>query len=158
MPAVITAYGVGKFVHVLAVVVAFGPTFAYPLFIAVAQSVAPRGIPAVLRGIIRADRFLTTPGMIVLLAAGIYLLSEGNIPSDQAWVEVGFAATVVLFAMTHAFFGPLNRRALEIAERDLEAGDVLSPEFEAVSRRIAAAGALADLLVVIATFFMVVKP
>lgn len=158
MLATITGYQIGKFVHVLAVVVAFGPTLAYPIFAAVAQNSAPRSVPAVLRGIIRADRFLVTPGMIVLLGAGIYLLSEGNWPSNASWVEVGFAAIVVLFAMVHAFFGPRSRRALEIAERDLAAGDQLSPEFEALSKQIARVGQLATLIVVVAIFFMVVKP
>lgn len=156
--ATITGYQIGKFVHILAVVVAFGPTLAYPIFAAVAQSTAPRSVPAVLRGIIRADRFLVTPGMIVLLGAGIYLLSEGNIPSNESWVTVGFAAIVVLFALVHAFFGPRSRRALEIAERDLEAGDVLGPEFEALSRQLSAGGWIATLVVVVAIFFMVVKP
>lgn len=158
MLATITAYAVGKFVHVLAVVVAFGPTLAYPIFAAVAQGSAPRSVPAVLRGILRADRFLVTPGMIVLLGAGIYLLSKGNIPSNEAWVTVGFVAIVALFALVHAFFGPRSRRALAIAERDLEAGDVLSPEFEALSRQLSAGGWVATLIVVVAIFFMVVKP
>jgi uncharacterized membrane protein len=158
MLATITGYGIGKFVHVLAVVVAFGPTLGYPIFAAMAQSTAPRSMPAVLRGILRADRFLVTPGMIVLLGAGIYLLSKGNIPSNESWVTVGFVAIVALFAMVHAFFGPRSRRALEIAERDLEAGDELGPEFEALSRQIARGGQLATLIVVVAIFFMVVKP
>jgi uncharacterized membrane protein len=158
MLATITGYEIGKFVHVLAVVVAFGPTLAYPIFVAVAQSAAPRGVPAVLRGILRADRFLVTPGMVVLLAAGIYLLSEGHIPSNEGWVTVGFVAIVALFAMTHAFFGPKSRQALELAERDLADGDELSPEFAALSRQIAVGGQVATLIVVVAIFFMVVKP
>jgi uncharacterized membrane protein len=156
--AVITAYSIGKFVHVLAVVVAFGPLFGYPVFAAVARRTAPRSLPAVLRGLLLSDRFLVTPGMIVLLAAGIYLLSEGHIASNQSWVGVGFAAIVVLFALEHAFLVPRGRRALELAERDLAAGDRLSPELESVSRQIAAASGVASLIVAIAIFFMVVKP
>jgi uncharacterized membrane protein len=158
MPATITAYAIGKFVHVLAVVVAFGPTLGYPIFTAVAQRSAPRSVPAVLRAIIRADRFLVTPGMIVLLIAGMYLLGEGNVPGGEAWVSVGFVAIVALFAMSHAFFLPKSRQALEIAERDLTDGDTLSPEFGALSKRIAIGGQIATLIVVVATFFMVVKP
>lgn len=158
MLATITAYGIGKFVHVLAVVVAFGPTFAYPVFGAVARRAAPRSVPGVLRGILWADRFLVTPAMVVVLAAGIYLLSEGDIPSNQAWVMVGFVAIVALFAIAHGFLVPQRRRALEIAERDLEAGEALGAEFEALCRRITLAGQAAALIVVVAIFFMVVKP
>lgn len=158
MPATITAYGIGKFVHVLAVVVAFGPAFAYPLFGAVARRAAPRGMPAVLRGTIWADRFLVTPAMVVVLAAGIYLLSEGNIPSNETWVTVGFAAIVVLFAIVHGFLMPRRRRALEAAERDLEAGESLGAELTSLCRQITLGGWAASLIVVVAIFFMVVKP
>ncbi len=158
MPATITAYGIGKFVHVLAVVVAFGPAFAYPVFGAVARRVAPHGLPAVLRGTIWADRVLVTPAMVVVLAAGIYLLSEGDIPSNQAWVMVGFAAIVALFAIAHGFLLPRRRRALEVAERDLEAGEALSAELESLCRQISLGGGVATLVIVVAIFFMVVKP
>jgi uncharacterized membrane protein len=156
--ATITGYGIGKFVHVLAVVVAFGPTFGYPIFLAVAQKSAPGSVPAVLRAILRADRLLVVPGMVVLLIAGIYLLSEGSIPGGESWVTVGFVAIVGLFAMSHLFFVPKSRQALEIAERDLKDGDTLSPEFEAVAKRIALGGQIASLAIVVTTFFMVVKP
>lgn len=158
MLATITGYAIVKFVHVLAVVVAFGPTFGYPIFAAVAQKGSPHSVPAVLRGMILADRFLATPGTIVLLVTGIYLLSEGDVPSNEAWVTVGFVAIVALLAMGHVFFGPKVRRALELAERDLKDGEELSPEFEAVSRQFALGGQIATLIVVIAIFFMVVRP
>jgi type II secretory pathway component PulF len=156
--AAITAYAIGKFIHVLAVVVAFGPVFVYPVFAAVARRTAPRGLPAVLRGLLLSDRFLVTPGMVVVLAAGIYLLSEGHIHSNEAWVTEGFVAIVALFALMHAFVVPRGRRALDLADRDLAAGDRLSPELESVSRQIAAGTGVAGLIVAITVFFMVVKP
>jgi uncharacterized membrane protein len=158
MLAAITGYGVGLFVHVLAVLVAFGPTLAYPIFNAVAQKAEPRSVPGVIRGILQTDRILITPGMIVLLLAGIYLLSKGDISAGESWVTVGFVAIVVLFAMAHAFFMPKSRQALALAERDLKAGDELSPEFEALSKQIETGGKIATLIVVVTIFFMVVKP
>lgn len=156
--AMITAYGVGLFLHVLAVVVAFGPTFAYPIFSSVAQKLEPRSVPAVIRGIIQSDRVLVNPGMIVLLLAGIYLLAKGDISAGESWVTVGFAAIIVLFGMMHMFFRPKSRQALELAERDLKAGDELSPEFEALSKQIETGGKIATVIVVVTIFFMVVKP
>lgn len=158
MLATITAYGVGLFIHVLAVVLAFGPTFGFPFFAAVVQNSAPAGAPAVLRGILAIDRYMVTPGMVVILLAGLYLLGKGDISAGESWVTVGFVAIVVLFGMAHAFFVPNTRRALELAERDLAAGDQLSPEFGAVANRIAMGGRVASLIVAITIFFMVVKP
>ena len=50
------------------------------------------------------------------------------------------------------------RKAKELAERDLKAGDTLSDEFEAVGERIGKVGALAGLIVVVTIFFMTYKP
>jgi hypothetical protein len=50
------------------------------------------------------------------------------------------------------------RRAKELAERDLAAGDTLRDEFEAVGQRIGQVGGLAGLIVVVTIFFMTYKP
>ncbi|MET0558210.1 MAG: DUF2269 family protein [Solirubrobacterales bacterium] len=153
----ITDYSVGLFLHILAVVLAFGPTFGYALFFSVAPQY-PRATPAILAGVQRCDRYLVNPGMIVLLLAGIYLLAEGPWEAKESWLSVGFLAIIVLFGLQHAFFQPQVRKAKELAERDLEAGDTLSPEFEALSQRIGRVGTLAGLIVVVTIFFMVTKP
>ncbi len=158
MLASVTAYGIGKFVHVLAVVLAFGPTYAYPVFAAVAQRVDPRSVPTILRGILKSDLIFVTPGMLVLLVAGIYFQAEGNWEASESWLSVGYLAILILFGMAHAFFRPQTKRALEIAERDLADGGELGPEFEAVSKRIALGGQIASVIVIVTIFFMVVKP
>jgi uncharacterized membrane protein len=158
MLASITAYGIGKFIHVLAVVLAFGPTYAYPVFAAVAQRLDPRSVPTVLRGIVKSDQIFVVPGLIVLLIAGIYSQAEGNWEGSEAWLSVGYTAVLILLGMTFLFFRPQTRRALEIAERDLADGDGLGPEFEAISKRIALGGQIASLIVIVTIFFMVVKP
>jgi hypothetical protein len=140
-------------------VLAFGPTFGYALFFSVAPQ-HPRATPAILSGVQRCDRYLVNPGMIVLLLAGIFLL----ISSDHAWeasdafVTVGFVAIIALFGLQHAFFQPQVRKAKELAERDLQTGDTLSAEFEALSQRIGRVGTLAGLIVVVTIFFMTYKP
>ena len=50
------------------------------------------------------------------------------------------------------------RQAKALAERDLEAGDRLSPEFEALGAQIGKVGTLAGVIVVVAIFFMAYKP
>lgn len=152
-------YKIALFLHILAVVLAFGPTFGYAFFFSVAPQY-PRAVPAILTGVQRVDRYLVNPGMIVLLLAGIYLL----IASDDAWdtgdffVSTGFLAIIVLFGLQQAFFQPNVRRAKALAERDLEKGDALSPEFVALGQRIGGVGRLAGLIVVVTVFFMTYKP
>jgi uncharacterized membrane protein len=158
MLATITDYSVGLFIHVLAVVLAFGPTFGYGFFIATAEANEPRSVPAVLRGIQQVDRFLVRPGLIVILLTGIYLLAEADIDAGESWVTVGFVAILVLFGMAHGFFRPNTQKALDLAELDLKAGDTLSSEYAEVATRLERAGKVAGLIVAIAIFFMVVKP
>jgi hypothetical protein len=157
MLATITAYRVGLFIHVLAVVVMIGPTFAYGIFIGTAESSSPRSVPAVLRGVQKTDRYFVSPGLLVILLAGIYLMADGHWDASEGFIGVGFAGIVILLGMVHGFFRPNNAKALELAERDLAAGDSLSAEYAAVSRRLATAGMIAGLIVAVVIFFMVVK-
>lgn len=150
-------YKIALFLHILAVVLAFGPTFGYALFFSVAPQY-PRAVPAILAGVQKCDRYLVNPGMIVLLLAGIFLLVDGDWGSSEVFITIGFLAIIVLFGMQHAFFQPQTQKAKELAERDLKAGDTLSDEFEAVSERLGKAGGLAGLIVVLTIFFMVYKP
>lgn len=150
-------YKIALFLHILAVVLAFGPTFGYALFFSVAPQY-PRAVPAILAGVQKCDRYLVNPGMIVLLLAGIFLLVDGDWESSEVFITIGFLAIIVLFGMQHAFFQPQTQKAKELAERDLKAGDKLSDEFEAVSERLGKVGGLAGLIVVVTIFFMTYKP
>jgi len=152
-------YKITLFLHILAVVLAFGPTFGYAFFFSVAPQ-HPRAMPAILTGVQKIDRYLVAPGMIVLLLAGIGLLSasDGAWDGGDAFVIVGFIAIIALFGLQHSFFRPQTQRAKELAERDLKAGDELSAEFEAVSERLGKVGRLAGIIVVVTIFFMTYKP
>lgn len=153
----ITDYSVGAFIHVLAVVLAFGPTFAYGLIFSVVPR-HPRSAPAFFEAIRKVDTYLVDPGMIVVLIAGIYLLVDGPWESSEAFITIGFAAIIVLIGLQHAFFRPQGRKAQAIAERDLKQGDTLSEEFEEIARRLGVVGPIAGLIIVVTIFFMVVKP
>ncbi len=157
MLATITGYSVGLFIHILAAVLAFGPTFGYALFFSVAPQF-PRATPGLLAGVQKTDRFLVNPGMVILLLAGIYLLSDGPWEASDIFVSVGFVAILALFGLQHGFFGPQVARAKEIAARDLQSGDTLSDEFMALSRRIGQVGSLAGVIVIATIFVMTVKP
>ena len=160
MLATITSYSVGLFLHILAVVLAFGPTYGYGFFIGVAEGSSPRSVPAILRGVQTVDRILVQPGLILVLLAGLYLVLKSDSPWEMGdtFVSVGFVAIIILFGMAHGFFRPNVKKALGLAERDLQSGDTLSEEYGAVSRKLATGGKIAGLIVVVTIFFMVVKP
>jgi hypothetical protein len=154
-----SGYRIGLFLHILAVVLAFGPTFGYAFLFSVAPQF-PRAVPGILAGIQRIDRYLVNPGMVVLLLAGLYLLSasDGVWSGSDAFIIVGWIAILGLLGLQHGFFQPQVRKLKALAERDLQAGEELSPEFEAIGQRVGQVGSLAGLIVVITVFFMAYKP
>ena len=160
MPAVVL-YDVALAGHIAAIVVAFGVTFAYPVLVPFVQRHHPRALPAVHEGQGRIGRFLITPAATVALVLGIYLAGDRHY-FGELWVQVPFAILVVLLGLAGAFFAPTERRAAELARRDVTAaGDMdvrWSAEYLAVARRLAIVGALAGLLVLVAVFFMTAKP
>ena len=62
--------------HILAVVVAFGVTFAYPIFALVGGRMDPRAMPWFHRMQQAIGRRLINPGLAIVLIAGIYLASH----------------------------------------------------------------------------------
>jgi hypothetical protein len=159
--AEIVFYDVVLFVHVTAVVVAFGATFAYPFFQVGIEKMSPRSVPAMLHAMHTTSRYLVTPGSLVVLDSGIYLTID-RWDFGQLFVVVGLSVIVLLIALGAAFFDRHEARAIALAERDVAAaggGDVvLSDEYRDVSQRFARVGMAASLLVLLALFFMTVKP
>ncbi len=152
-------YKIALFLHVLAVVLAFGPTFGYGIAFSVLPKY-PQSAPGILAGMQKIDRFLVNPGMIVVLLAGVYLMiaSDDVWKGDEAFIIVGFLAIIALFGLQHGYFQPRIRESLEMVERDLKTGDTLSEEFQAYGQQTGQVGGLAGLIVVVTIFFMTYKP
>jgi len=161
MPAIFF-YDVVLAVHIMAVVIAFGVIFAYPIISAYVTREHPRFLPGLhtLQG--RLGRFLITPAATVALLAGFYMASDRDY-MGKVWVVVPLVILIAILALGGAFFAPNERRAAELATRDIAAATpdgpvTLSPEYEAVASRLALVGALASGLVLVAIFFMAAKP
>src|SRR5919108_1981060 len=108
--AEILLYDVVLFVHITAVVVAFGATFAYPFFQAGVERMSPRSVPAMLRAMHTSSRYLVTPGSLVVLASGLYLtVDRWNF--DQLFVLIGLSVVIFLIVLGAAFFDRHEARA-----------------------------------------------
>jgi hypothetical protein len=147
---------------VSAVVVAFGATFAFGIYIALAQRKYPRAIPAVLEAQTMISRSMVTIGGILILITGIYLTADRWDFSDF-FVAWGILASLVLLGLVHGFFIPNDTRALRAAKRDIDAagptGDVeLGREFTEISGRSARMGPIAGLIVILTIYVMAAKP
>jgi hypothetical protein len=160
MPAA-SLYEVILAVHIMAVVVAFGVTFAYPVMFAVAARHDPRGLPLMHRIEYTIERYLINPGLLLVILAGIYLASKGHLWS-QFFVQWGLAAAVVIGALAGGVMIPTAKRAEAAAARDVAAaggGDVqLSEEYQGLVRRLSIIGSLLSTIVLVTILFMVIKP
>jgi hypothetical protein len=147
--------------HVMAIVIAFGVTFAYPLMGPFVAGRHPRSLVALHEVQDRIGKLLITPFATIALLVGIYLTSHAHY-WHETWVQVPLAILIVVLGLGGAFFAPHERKAAALASRDIEAsgaGDVvLSAEYQAVVKRVAGVGALANLLVLVAIYFMVARP
>ena len=157
--ATVTFYSVVVFFHIAAVVIGFGPTFAYGAYIANAQREGGQAIPLIGRTIVFWDRTVNTAAMTLILLTGIYLASDGPYGMGSFFISWGFVAIILLFGLTHAFFIPRTKQAVALAERDLAAPEgELSAEFEVLSGRLAGVGIFAGLVVILTIYVMTAKP
>ncbi|UTI64997.1 hypothetical protein NBH00_02030 [Paraconexibacter antarcticus] len=155
-------YDVVVAVHVAAIVVAFGVTFAYPLIDAQVRRLSPRSLPAWHEIVATVNAKLTTPAMAVALFAGIYAAQDRHL-MGKSWVAVPFAIIFILFGLVGAFFTPQSRKLATLAAADVAAapGDgpvTFGAAYEAAYKRVAVVGTVAGLMVLLAIFFMVTKP
>jgi len=154
----ISLYDAVLFVHILAVVVAFGVTFTYGLLDACARRAGIADMVALHRFQVFLSRRLITPAMVVVLVAGLYLTFDGPYELGDPWIGATLTILIVIFGLVGAVLTPAERRMLAIAQRGAQAGGGLGDEYAAAARRYAACGGLVSLLVVVAIFLMTVKP
>src|ERR1700704_3908067 len=119
VPAV-TFYTFALAVHIAAILIAFGVTFASPVMYAVGIRSEPRSMPGVHRIQDSVGKFVISPFIGLALLAGIYLASKLHVWSDF-YVQWGLAVIVLLGALGGVFFAPRERKLAALAERDVAA-------------------------------------
>ena len=159
--AAITAYSVSVFIHITAVVVGFGATFAEALMFPVAQKLDPKHLPYVHQLQMTINRALATPALLIVIVTGIYQVSEGNWEFGSFWISATFAIVIIIGGLLGGYFVPADRRLGAMVTRELEAaGDgpvTLSDEYQRGARTEGILGSVTGLLLVIAIFLMVTK-
>jgi hypothetical protein len=158
----ITFYWCVVFVHVMAVVIGFGSTFVYPIFLGAARRRYRRALPYLLGTMDKLGKAVIGPSSLLILASGIYLVADGPYKADATFVQVAAPILVVLIFIGPLYFGRTEARLAEIATRDVGAATAaevaLSPELETGLQRLTTNIRLANVAVLVALFFMVVKP
>ncbi|MGH7947119.1 MAG: DUF2269 family protein [Opitutaceae bacterium] len=149
-----------KLLHILAVVMFIGKITTGVFWHKHAESTRnPRLLAHTMLGVIRSDRLFTVPGVVIILATGIFAAIQGGFPIlGTGWI----LWTLVMFGISGLVFmlrlAPLQRRLHAHAQAGAASG---SFDFEAY-RRMAVQweiwGSVATLAPVIGLGLMVLKP
>jgi len=165
MVLAVTNYDLSVFLHVSAVVIGFGATFAEAVMFPVAARTSPRHLPYVHRLQLVINQFFATPAILIVAGTGVYQVSEGNWDYGDLWVSGTIAILAVVALINVAFFIPTDRKLLPMIEREianLGGGEIqlsqLSDEYRRWGKLEGALGSLTGILLVVAIYFMTTKP
>jgi uncharacterized membrane protein len=161
----VTGYEVSVALHIAAAVIAFGPTFVYPIIQKSAENAAPRSLPFALRLIKRIDNGVVNPVAVVVGLTGVYQWTDGNWDiGENQWLAVGLALYLGMFAVAlWVFRSSVMESAAREAESCIESAGpsgevVLSDQYRAIMRLPDRVGPLLGLSVLVIIYLMVVKP
>ena len=153
----IELYDISVFVHVAAVVVGFGATFAEAIMFPVAMKTGAQHLPYVHRLQLAINQRMATPALALIIITGIYQTAD-RWEFGDFWISATFLIALILGGLNGAYFIPSDRRLAPLVERDLAEDGVPSEAYLAQAKRQGMFGALAGVLVLVAVFLMVTKP
>jgi len=149
----------------MAAIVAFGPLFAFPLFISVTERRDRLSLPVVLRAVNRTERAIVVPVGALVGFTGVYQAIDGPFTfDDDLWMTIGFVLYLLVFGVLVLLVEPMRAQAADEADRMLEEAtdeDDLLPLSEAYRTRMRLPNALMPAIGIVLLFvvyLMEVKP
>ena len=152
--------------HVLGAIIAFGPSFSFPIIGAMGAAERPHGNFAT-----RISHAISTkrqiPVALTMPVTGIGLVwSAGIDPFSQGfrWLALGIVLYVILFTYAVAVQLPTTQRIIEMTSAPPPDGAPGSapagppPALMALIRKVQRGGMFLTLMIVVIVFLMVVKP
>jgi hypothetical protein len=148
-------------VHIVFVVAAFGLLLIYPFIVMGVERFDRRSVPVLLRVRKLLGRSLVNPGLLLVVAAGVYLAAHDH-QWHEFYVQWGIGAVLVIGALEGAVVIGQSGKLADLADRDIAAspatGEVLwSGDYLAARGRADQINALLAVIVVVTIFMMVVR-
>ena len=149
-----------KLVHILAVVLFLGNIITGLFWHRHAERTRnPRVLAHTVDGVIRSDRLFTVPGVIVIIATGIFAAVQGGLPLLRTgWI----AWTLVLFGISGLAFmfrvAPLQRQLRARAEAGANSGSFDFDAYHRLAVQWEIWGAVATVTPLAGLALMVLKP
>jgi uncharacterized membrane protein len=149
-----------KILHIAAVVIFMGNLVTGILWkLHGDQTKDPVIIRHTMKGLIRADRWFTIPGVTLILIGGFGAALIGGLPLLRTrWILAG----IILFAISGFAYMrqvvPLQRQMLAVARSGVEGGTFDWDKYRVLSRRWNVWGTIALIAPVLAMIGMIAKP
>jgi hypothetical protein len=121
MTFAISLYDLSVWVHVSAVVVGFGATFAGALMFPVAMRVGVTHLPYVHHLQLAINERLAGPALGIVILTGIFQTIDADWGFGSFWISATILIAIVLGAMSGAYFIPTDRKLAEQAQREIDA-------------------------------------
>jgi uncharacterized membrane protein len=149
-----------KVLHVAAVVIFLGNLVTGILWkIHADQTKDPVIIRHTVAGLIRADRWFTIPGVLLILIGGFGGAAVGGLPLlGTPWILWGIVLFTVSGVAYMARVVPLQRKMLQVARSGVESGTFDWNRYRALSRGWNVWGTIALVTPVLAMIVMIAKP
>jgi uncharacterized membrane protein len=158
MLAAIDAYSISVFLHVSAVVVGLGATFALAVAFPLATRLDARHLPFVHHLSLMLNQRITGPAVLVIVATGIYQTIDGPWSFGDFWISATILIVIALGALNGVYFMPTDRKLAAQAEREVANGGAVSDDYQRQAQRETVLGTVAGVLVLAAVFLMITKP
>jgi uncharacterized membrane protein len=149
-----------KVLHVAAVVIFLGNLVTGILWkIHADQTKDPVIIRHTVAGLIRADRWFTIPGVVLILIGGFGGAAVGGLPLlGTPWILWGIILFTVSGVAYMARVVPLQRKMLQVARSGVESGTFDWDRYRVLSRGWNVWGTIALVTPVLAMIAMIAKP
>jgi uncharacterized membrane protein len=149
-----------KVLHVAAVVMFLGNIVTGLLWkVHADQTKDPLIIRHTVAGLIRADRWFTIPGVILIVLSGLGAAIIGGLPLlGTRWILWGIILFTASGIAYMARVVPLQRQMLAVARSGVESGNFDWDRYRALSRGWNLWGSIALLTPVLAMIAMIAKP
>jgi Predicted integral membrane protein (DUF2269) len=158
MLAVFNLYSISLWLHISAVVVGLGATFALSVGFPLALKLDAKYLPFVHHLSLNINRKLASPALLVLVITGVYQTVDSD-SMDEPWVGITLLIAIILGGLQGSYFIPTDKKLAALAEKELAGGaTTLSEDYQRRAQREGGIGALAGFLIILAVFLMVTKP
>ena len=161
--AEVTVYTLALFLHVTAVVVGFGATFAESVAFPVAAKMGAKHLPYLHRLQLTINQYFAVPALLIVLATGFYQVADGDWNLGDFWLSASLFLVLVIAVINVAYFIPADRKleaqvTQELANAPATGEPELSDDYMKAAQREGIFGAATGLMLVAIIYMMVVKP